>query len=252
MRLRDGARATPQARRSGGTRCPATVRQAFGDSFREVLMRLVGAIAVVFGLLCGPVTAAQRSPVPLTEAERAIRADKAAVLRAALMRESPIEPERLSESIRVALVDTDWAIRELALATVSARTLVPTFTTSSAEMKREWARERPEVQRLRPMVVRALDDENENVRRGAVGALQSLDFDGTQVYGRWLSAETTESLTRRYRSEPSPTVRSSIIAVLGGSAKLNPVAHSTLRAATRDVAPAVREMALRAMSELEP
>src|SRR5687767_9137476 len=128
-------------------------------------MRLVGAIAVGFGLLCGAATAAQRSPVPPTEAERAIRAEKGAFLPAALMRESTIEPERLAESIRLALTDTDWAIRELALATVSARTVVPTFTTSSAEMKREWERERPEVQRLRPMVVRALDDDNENVRR---------------------------------------------------------------------------------------
>ena len=185
-------------------------------------MRLVGAIAVVFGLLCAATTAAQRSPVPLTEAERAIRAEKGAFLRAALMRESPIEPERLAEAIRVALVNTDWAVRELALATVSARTVVPTFTTSSAEMKREWERERPEVQRLRPMVVRALDDENENVRRGAVGALQSLDFDGTQAYGRWLSVETTESLTRLYRREPSPTVRTFIVAVLGGQRQAEP------------------------------
>jgi HEAT repeat protein len=102
------------------------------------------------------------------------------------------------------------------------------------------------------MVVRALDDENESVRRGAVGALQSLDFDGTQAYGRWLSAETTESLTRRYRTEPSPTVRAFIVAVLGASAKQNPAAVRTLRDATRDEAATVREMALRAISELKP
>jgi hypothetical protein len=40
--------------------------------------------------------------------------------------------------------------------------------------------------------------------------------------------------------------------VLGGSAKQNPAALSALRAATRDEAPTVREMALRAMRELEP
>ena len=215
-------------------------------------MRFVGTIAVGVGLLCAATAAAQRSPVTLTEAERAIRTEKGAVLRAALLRESPIEPQRLAEAIRAALGDTDSAIRELALATVSARTVVPAFTTSSAEMKKEWERERPEVQRLRPMVVRALDDETEGVRRGAVGALQSLDFDGTQAYGRWLSAETTESLTRRYRTEPSPTVRSFIVAVLGASAKQNPAAASTLRDATRDEAATVREMALRAMSELKP
>jgi HEAT repeat protein len=210
-------------------------------------MRLIGAIAVGFGLLCAATTAAQRSPVPLTEAERAIRAEKGAFLLAALKRESPVEPERLGESIRVALVDTDWAIRELALATISGRVLV-----GSIEAKSESERERPELQRLRPLVVKALDDENDNVRRGAVGALQSLDFDGTQAYGRWLSAETTESLTRLYRREPSPSVRFFIVAVLGRSAKQNPAALSTLRAATRDEAPTVREMALRATSELEP
>ena len=223
-----------------------------GTGFREVVMRHVGAIAVVFGLLCAATTAAQRSPVPPTEAERAIRAEKGAFLRAALMRESPVEPERLAESIRVALVDTDWAVREMALATISARNLVPSFTTSSAETRREWEGERPAMQRMRPVVLRALDDENENVRRGAVGALQSLDYDGTHAYGRWLSVETTEALTRLYRREPSPSVRTFIVAVLGGSAKQNPAAVSTLRAATRDEAPTVRELALRAMNELQP
>jgi hypothetical protein len=218
----------------------------------EVVMRLIGAIAVGFGLLCAATTAAQRSPVLLTDAERAIRAAKGAFLVAALKRESPVEPQQLAEGIRAALNDTDSAVRELALATVSARTVAPAFTTSSAEMKREWERERPEVQRLRPMIVRALDDENESVRQAAVGALQALDFDGTQLYGRTLSAETTESLTRRYRREPSPTVRSSIVAVLGASARQNPAAVSTLRDATRDEAATVREMALRAMNELKP
>jgi hypothetical protein len=217
---------------------------------REVVMRRIGVIIVVFDLLCVATTAAQGSPVRLTEAERAIRTEKGAVLRAALLRESPIEPQRLSEAIRVALGDTDWAIRELALATVSGRTVRPAFTTSNAEMKREWERERPEMQRLRPMVVRALDDENESVRQAAVGALQSLDFDGAQPYGRTLSAATTESLTRRYRREPSPTVRSFIVAVLGASAKQNPAAVSTLRDATRDEAVMVREMARRAMNAL--
>ena len=98
----------------------------------------------------------------------------------------------------------------------------PAFTTSSAEMKREWERERPEMQRLRPMVVRALDDENESVRQAAVGALAIARF------------------------------RSFIIAVLGASAKQNPAAASTVRDATRDEAAMVREMALRAMSELKP
>ena len=110
-------------------------------------MRFVGTIAVRVGLLCAATAAAQRSTVTLTEAERAIRTEKGAVLRAALLRESPIEP--------------------------------------------------------RP-------------------------------YGRWLSAETTESLTRRYRTETSPTVRAFIVAVLGASAKQNPAAVSTLRDATRD------------------
>jgi len=215
-------------------------------------MRHIGAIAVVFGLLCAVPTAAQRSPVPLTQAETAIRAQKGAVLRAALMRESPIEPERLAESIRAALADNDAAIRELALATVSARTVVPTFTTSSAEMKREWEQERPEVQRLRPMIVRALDDENEGVRQAAVGALQSLDFDGTQAYGRTLSAETTALLARRYGREPSPTGRVVIVSVLGGSAKQNPAALNTLRAATRDQAAMVRQVALKGMMEGGP
>ena len=212
-------------------------------------MRRIGVIIIVFGLLCVATTAAQRSPVALTEAERAIRAEKAAVLKAALLRESPIEPQRLADAIRVALGDSDSAIRELALATVGARNLMPTFTTSSPEMKKEWERERPEVQRLRPLVVRALDDENESVRQAAVGALQSLDFDGSRLYGRWLSAETTESLIRRYRREVSPTVRAVIVAVLGGSAKQNPAAVSLLRDATRDDAAPVREMALRAMNE---
>lgn len=215
-------------------------------------MRRIGVIIVVFGLLCVVTTAAQRSPLALTEAERAVRAEKGAFLRAALMRESPVEPERLSEAIRVALADTDWAIRELALATVSGRTVRPAFTTSSAEMKTEWALERPEMQRLRPMVVQALDDEDESVRQAAVGALQSLDFDGTQPYGRTLSTETTASLTRRYRREPSPTVRFFIVAVLGASAKRNPAAVGTVRDATRDDAATVREMALRAMNELKP
>ena len=219
---------------------------------REVVLRRIRVIIVVFGSLCVATTAAQRSPVALTEAESGVRAEKGAFLRSALMRESPVEPQRLSEAIRVALGDPDWAIRELALATVSGRTVRPAFTTSSAEMKREWERERPEMQRLRPMVVRALDDENDSVRRAAVGALQSLDFDGTQPYGRMLSAETTESLSRRYRREPSPTVRSFIVAVLGASAKQNPAAVSTVRDATRDEAAMVREMALRAMSELKP
>jgi hypothetical protein len=152
----------------------------------------------------------------------------------------------------VALVETDSAIRELALATVSARTVVPTFTTGSAEMKSEWERERPALQRLRPMVVQALDDENEGVRRGAVGALQSLDFDGTGAYGRTLGADTTASLASRYGREPSPAVRSFIVAVLGAGGQHNPAALNTVRAATRDEAPTVREVALRAMKELEP
>ena len=215
-------------------------------------MRLIGTIAVVVGFLGAATTAAQRPPVPLTDAEKTIRAEKGAVLLAALKRESQIEPEQLAASIRAALLDGDAAFRELALATMAARTLVPTFTTSSAEMKREWARERPELQRLRPLVVRALDDENESVRREAVGALQSLDFDGTRAYGRWLSAETTESLTRRYRREASPTVRTVIVAVLGGSAKQNPAAVSLLRDATRDEAATVRETAARAMRDLKP
>jgi len=231
---------------------PVAVRQALGAGFREVVMRLVGAIAVGFGLLSAATTAAQRSPVPLTEAERAIRTEKGAVLVAALKRESPIEPERLAEVIRVALVDTDAAIRELAVATISARNLAPTLQRSSAEVKSEWERERPALQRLRPMVVQALDDENARVREGAVGALQSFDFDGTQPYGRMLSAETTVLLARRYGREPSPTGRAVIVSVLGGSAKQNPAALDTLRAATRDEAAMVRQVALKGMMESGP
>jgi hypothetical protein len=215
-------------------------------------MRLIGAIAVGFGLLCAATAAVQRSPTgPLTDAEKAIRTEKSAVLRAALMRESPVESERLAESIRVALADNDAAIRELALATISARNLAPTFQQGSAKVRSEWERERPALQRLRPMVVPALDDENENVRQAAVGALQSLDFDGTQAYGRWLSAEATTSLARRYSREPSPTVRAVIVSVLGDSAKQNPAAVDTLRAASRDQAEIVRQAALKGMTELE-
>jgi hypothetical protein len=42
------------------------------------------------------------------------------------------------------------------------------------------------------------------------------------------------------------------VAVLGAGGQHNPAALNTVRAATRDEAPMVREVALRAMKELEP
>jgi hypothetical protein len=151
----------------------------------------------------------------------------------------------------MALVDTDFAIRELALATVSGRAVVPALTLGAAEMKSEWQRERLALQRLRPMFVQRLDVEHESGRRAAVGALQSLDFDGTGLYGRTLSAETTASLAGRYSRELEADVRSFIVAVLGAAARQNPAALNTVRAASRDEAATVREMARRAMEELE-
>jgi hypothetical protein len=50
---------------------------------REFVMRRIGVIIVVFGLLCAETTDAQRPSIPLTEAERAVRAEKGGFLRAA-------------------------------------------------------------------------------------------------------------------------------------------------------------------------
>ena len=62
-------------------------------------MRTTAAFAILLNLLAAAAAAAAQfaAPVPLTEAERAIRTQKFAFLRAALSRESPVEPERLGE-----------------------------------------------------------------------------------------------------------------------------------------------------------
>jgi HEAT repeat protein len=176
--------------------------------------------------------------------------DKVATLRAVATRQANLGAPEMADIVSQAVRDSDPSIRQLALATIASRAAAVGLVKSNSELKAQWQGERRELRTLYAFALGALDDADERVRYESVGALQALDFDGTAQYGRRLSSTTTSALIGHYPTEASPTVRSVIIAVLGGAASNNPEAGEAILKATRDSKPAIRQLAIRAIMEL--
>ena len=111
--------------------------------------------------------------------------------------------------IGVALRDPDPVMRVGALAAVVSRAAAPRIVRGDAVLK-NWARDQSLVQGLRSDVIRALADPVERVRREAVGALVSLDFDPQTLTGR-PAPETERLLTERFHADPDAGVRARIV-----------------------------------------
>ena len=216
-----------------------------------------GVVAFALALLCCVAAHAQptdgqpTAQITSTEFAQAPSPQKIAYLRALFDHKFPIDTGQLVETIRVGLGDADARIRRMALTTVTGRSLGPIF--GKGKGMDEWIRERPAILQLRPVITRALTDGDGDVRGGAVAALQAIDFDGVQPFGRKLSPETVSALADRYGKETFVEARRAIIQVLGGGAASSPVAQKTVRAAmTTDAEPQLRDLARRLLADSGP
>lgn len=155
------------------------------------------------------------------------------------------------EIIVAALEDAAVQVRRDALSTISARASVLVGDQQPAADQRLAAFDR--LRALRPLVVRALSDEDARARTLAVDAIGYLEFDPTDSLGTDLSPDTVRLLARTYRGEVDPKVRATVVrafAVIGNTkgarAFTDGETDALIGAALADPEPAVRQWAVRA------
>lgn len=205
-------------------------------------------------LLSSVLVSAQESFVTGADFAQATGEAKLSTLKRLVVRDAPIEPTALAETLRAGAGDANPAIRSAAMAVLASRGLMVQMTRGgpSDTAKRGWLQERPELLKLRPTVEALLADSVPDVRFQAVSALQALDFDGGGVYGKRLTVETVRTLARHYAGEQTVRVRRAVVSVLGGAAATVPEAQKVLSQATTDAAAEVRQVALLGLMEAGP
>jgi hypothetical protein len=136
------------------------------------------------------------------------------VLAQIIQHRSTTNGELVAGIIRIALVEQNTTIRDLALTAVISRAAGPRFV-AAGDVLTDWHLDHTPIQALRPEIVRLLrSDSEETVRVQAVGALASLDFN-IGMTNVELTVPTQELLVQRFYGDASGMVRAKIVAGFG-------------------------------------
>lgn len=169
-------------------------------------LRTMGSLLTLCLTAFGSVAAQQ--PTTAEEFQTAGPEERRSVMVKIIEHRSGLPAINVVAIIDVALRDSDPLMRVGALAALVSRAAAPRLVRGEAVLK-NWARDQPLLQGLRSEVISTLADPVERVRREAVGALVSLDFDPGTPGGR-LTSETERLLVGRFYADSDAGVRARI------------------------------------------
>lgn len=119
----------------------------------------------------------------------------------------------LRRTLEAGIGHADASVRRAALWAVAGRAGGVRFSRTPDLVERH-AAEAPVLRQLRPLVIQALQDDEDNVRHAALIALGNLDVQPSQArqgVDVEVSLDTAEILRRHYATERSPFIRGEIV-----------------------------------------
>jgi HEAT repeat protein len=163
---------------------------------------------------------------------------------------STLAPGQMSRLITAGLRDTDPRMRCAALGAIAGRAGALRRQPSAA-IYQQWSRERPVLHRLTPDVLRALDDEVDDVRLAAVLALYHLAYLPSPARAE-LDREVLARLADVYAREPSAEVAEEIVRTVASSrGNGDDLKAAVLERGLEDERPGVRAEALRGAAGMQ-
>ena len=167
--------------------------------------------------------------------------------------------EDLGEVLTVSLQDKDEDIRKRAVYAIAGRAGGLRFAamqppgqplpSTLGELAERWRSEHATLLALRDRVVSALTDGSPDVRKGAVIALLSLEYEPEKQANYAVRPETLELLAARFDKETAPTVRKEIVKTMALTSTKSKAREALLRRALSDADRSVLQYAVMGAGE---
>ena len=156
----------------------------------------------------------------------------------------------LRDALREGLRDADPGLRQRALLAIASRAGGPRFGESET-INHEWRADHPIIVALRPLVVAALADIDQEVRHAAVLALGNMDFDLQRPTDKQISVRLVDDLAKLYAADLSGRVRTEVVKAFALSSNESKQVRDVITRALEDPQSGARQFAAKAAARLK-